>query len=736
MKHIILLFLFLPFGFLFSGSDLVSPREKSMLKVEPVADKLTKRKARALHRKAKRDFQLGRSSKAIERYLKLIEYKPDNPVYLYELGVVYYYAPYIKPQGLPYLQRAAANQQKDSVQDVYFFLGDLEHLSGNYTAARDYFSLYLKFVSANRSVLSTPEERELIKEVKQRIAWCNSALEIMAYRPSGFPFYTGTEPFEIVKPGTAINGPEDDYSTVLSPGDSVLYFASRRPGEKKGKIETEDDKFLEKIYTSKRSADGWKTASPIPSLNSKKYHEAPNGIFPDGKKMYIYKGLKRGAIYVSEYSGGQWNKPVPVKGQDINKKSRETSTSVSRIDDNRLFVVSDREGGYGGRDIYTTTVASDGAWGPLENLGPEINTPYDEESPFLTPDGNTLYFSSNGPGSVGGFDIFVSEKKDGKWSKPRNLGFPVNSTGDEVYFHFSSKGDFALFSSNRTENGRNDFNIYTIQPGCLNLPDVPLVIVTENINRKIKVTLKEKNSGTEVIPGETVSGRRTFTLKTGSEYLETLEIDGIVKTQTLSIPPSCNERPFVQVIRGNAETVSAAGNQLEASIENYFFNPPPGFSPADPYAAHQQQMKNNPGQSGYSQTKLNFTFPGIVVAKNEDKDKDKNINIDKKVMQLFFGFDKWNLSPEMKADISSWAQTIKNSGYQGKIIVEGYSDNKGTRDYNKILGERRARQVARELKKHGITSVQIVSYGESKPLGDNKTAEGRKLNRRVDIRME
>ena len=178
-----------------------------------------------------------------------------------------------------------------------------------------------------------------------------------------------------------------------------------------------------------------------------------------------YKNDKEGSIYYSKLDGDQWSYGYmlgtdPGDITDINTQYHEPSACLSP-DGNTLYFVSDRPGGFGGEDIYRCVKLPTGRWSKATNLGPTINTEYDEDAPFMHPDGVTLFFSSNGHKTMGGFDIFFSVKSDSGWYPPQNMGYPINTTDDDVFYVMSSDGKRAYFSSVRPE-GLGEQDIYMV----------------------------------------------------------------------------------------------------------------------------------------------------------------------------------------------------------------------------------------------------------------------------------
>ncbi|MFQ5334939.1 MAG: hypothetical protein ACE5DN_02575 [Flavobacteriales bacterium] len=257
---------------------------------------------------------------------------------------------------------------------------------------------------------------------------------------------------KIANMGASVNSPTEDYRPAISADGKTLIFTSRRPDSKGGIISPEDHKYFEDIYISvlDEQTGQWSVAEGIQGRLNTDEHDACLGISPDGKQIFIYKnieGLTRsGDIYLSKLSSsGRWSTPKPF-GKTINSSYFETSASMSK-DGKRLYFVSERKGGIGQGDIYMAEKISKHEWSEAVNLGAEVNTAGDENSVFVHPDEKYLIFSSDGRTSIGGYDIYISLKKDGKWSKPVNLGYPINTMDDNVHFTVRADGKKAYYST-------------------------------------------------------------------------------------------------------------------------------------------------------------------------------------------------------------------------------------------------------------------------------------------------
>lgn len=268
--------------------------------------------------------------------------------------------------------------------------------------------------------------------------------------------------------GLNINSEYPDYAPLLSSDGKTMVFTSRRPNST-GNIrdEGDDNLFMEDIYISVLQYGKWSKAKKIsPKINTE-HHESASGLSPDGTHLFIYRDNEHhtGDIWESKWMGTEWDEPTKMH-HHINSIHFEAGGSISD-DGNKFFFVSDRPGGEGQRDIYMATKNKHGQWSHPVNLGDQINTQFNEESPFITPDGKTLYFSSKGHNSMGGYDLFKStyDESTKTWSKAENLGFPINSANDELFFVVSHDGKTAYFSTHHEDSyGHYDIYLLNLKP--------------------------------------------------------------------------------------------------------------------------------------------------------------------------------------------------------------------------------------------------------------------------------
>jgi tetratricopeptide (TPR) repeat protein len=265
--------------------------------------------------------------------------------------------------------------------------------------------------------------------------------------------------------GAEINSEYNDYVPLINADETVLMFTSRRKGSTGNKLDPYG-KYFEDVYISNKVDGKWNKAENIgPPINTET-HDACVGLSPDGTTLILYrtsKDLLGGDLYWSELEGNKWSAPQKYADNINSPDYQEASASIT-ANGNTIYFSSNRPGGQGGKDIYRVVKFGNGDWSLAQNIGNTINTPYDEDAPYIHPDGKTLYFSSNGHTGMGGYDIFQSTlNDDGTWSTPENLGYPVNNVEDDIYFVLSAHGSMGYYSSEK-KGGLGGQDIYTIYP--------------------------------------------------------------------------------------------------------------------------------------------------------------------------------------------------------------------------------------------------------------------------------
>lgn len=469
-----------------------------------------------LEQQANNYYSLEKYYLAEPLFYKLDSIKPNTPTYAYKLGVCYIFTNK-EEKALPIFE-AALKKPTLYPKALLYFSARAYHLNHRFDDAIKYYERYKAFVSKEGDKYKTT----ILANLKRQIEMCKNGKELIK----------DPLPLEIYNLGPEINSPYPDYGPVVTADEEQIIFTSNRPNTTGGQ-KTEEGVYYEDIYISKKTPEGWTPAVQLPELNTSG-HDASKAISPNGEKMILYRFGKdkllssaSGDLYMSENKNGQWHKPERL-GDKINSPGWEPSASLPE-DDRIIYFVSNRPGGFGGTDIYSIKKLPNGEWAEPWNLGPVINTPYDEDSPFISPDGKTLYFSSTGHKSMGGYDIFISRYDETKkqWSAPENVGYPISTAQDDLYFSWSSDGTRIYFSSVRP-GGYGDKDIYY---ASIRKNNTTLVLKgkiqeagsMQPLEATIKISDMESNEAVTSVTTNSTTGKFIAVLNTGKKYRITYE---------------------------------------------------------------------------------------------------------------------------------------------------------------------------------------------------------------------
>ncbi|MDX1902589.1 MAG: OmpA family protein, partial [Thermonemataceae bacterium] len=383
-------------------------------------------------KKADEAFEQGDFQKALGLYLPIAKKQPQNSVVQYKVGVCYLKSKDALEQlkAFSYLENAKKHLSQETPKRLYHYLGRSYHLQQKFDEALAHYELFKKEAPAN----------DKFQAENQRAIELSNNAKIIIANPIKMP---------IQNLGKPINTENAEFAPIISADESLLAytFVSNKTGAK------------EQIFAAQKKNYEWTSTNPINFKPEK--NVGTIGLSPDGQKMLIYIGEanNKGSIYQSQKSAKGWNEPEKL-GTEINSGYMESTASIS-ADGTVMYFASNRPGGFGGKDIYKVERQSDGSWGKATNLGETINTPYDEDAPFIHPDKKTLFFASEGHSSIGGSDIFKSILENGLWKKPENMGYPINTVFNDSYFVITANAKKAYFSSDRP-NGAGKQDIYSI----------------------------------------------------------------------------------------------------------------------------------------------------------------------------------------------------------------------------------------------------------------------------------
>lgn len=386
----------------------------------------TPKSKKKLQKLASEYFNNEEFNKALPLYLTLDSLIPNNLEIKYNIGACYLNTPYEKTKGIPYLEFALNNGGNLLPNVVFHDLATLYHLNYQFDEAIKLFNRYI-----NISTKADP----FVAKAARMIEICNNAKEIYSY-----PIQIDIHSLE-----TAINSENSETTPLISADEEILYF-TRSFSKFYGQINIE---FTKKIYYSVFKNRKWQ--EPIEIVVNNPFPDKQislAGSSPDGEFLFYSIGDDVASdLYSCHISEGKCSELTKLP-DIINSPFWEGKISITP-NGQEMFFSSNRSGGYGGKDIYKVTKDNEGNWSSLLNLGSNVNTEFDEDVPFIHPDSRTLYYSSDGHNTIGGFDIFYSYRDENQndWTEPTNVGYPINTTSDDIGFVISADGNNAYLSS-------------------------------------------------------------------------------------------------------------------------------------------------------------------------------------------------------------------------------------------------------------------------------------------------
>lgn len=396
---------------------------------------------------------------------KLITFKPESPNYNYRKGFLMLEIRKDYVGAIPYLEKAVkkingnydmySTREQDAPTDALYHLASCYHLDQQIDKAQEYY---------NKFIAESKKKSELIPVAKLRLTQCEVAKQQIANPVRVY----------LKNIGDPVNSEYPEYSPVVSLDGSALYFTSRRPWANNETELLKDEtinQYPEDVYVSYQDFDSSWTKPVRLEFCTPSRNEATAAVSSDERKIYLYEDTTGfGDIYYTDFYHAKFQDIKKLEIEAVNTDAWETHAMMSH-DQSMLFFTSDREGGFGGRDIYMLKKEGD-KWSAPINMGPGINGPNDEDSPFVSVDNKTLYYASNGAKSIGGFDILYSEiGSDGNWGESMNLGFPFNSTNDDIFYTTTIDGLKGYMTSFR-KDGKGEKDIYEIHNDYLGVNNV------------------------------------------------------------------------------------------------------------------------------------------------------------------------------------------------------------------------------------------------------------------------
>jgi outer membrane protein OmpA-like peptidoglycan-associated protein len=533
---------------------------------------------------------------------------------------------------------------------------------------------------------------------------------------NGIEFVSRPGNFSIVNIGREINSEYEDYAPVLNEAEDEIVFTSRRREDNLNENVYEDNKPWEDIFISRKVNGKWQPAKNIgPPVNTL-YHNSNSALSADGNMLFLYTDENNGDIYFTELKNGKWTEPQPLPGI-INSSFEEKSITISS-DEKTIYFSSNRPGGFGGLDLYKATKDSRGQWSNVKNLGPKINTPEDDDGPFIDYDGVTLYYSSMGMRGMGGFDIFKStyDPMTNEWSEPENLGYPINTPDDDIYFVTSKDSKRAYYSSVREDGiGYTDIYMITIPEGLKNIPPVAeRPVITEEDTSLAATTVMPDTPRDPIIEQPKVE-KKEASLKfvvTISDAENNSRLDAKVR------------------LVGAKDNVIVAMSSKGDGV--YEFN-------VTSKTAKDYRLAVE--RDGYAFQNMTLRLDGVGA---EDKVINRSVEMRKLaervtgiLRNIYFDFDKATFKTESYTELNMLENMLRSNPGMS-VEIGGHTDAVGSKNYNLFLSRKRAEAVKDFLTKKGIDArrIKAVGYGKTRPLASNDDErEGRQLNRRVEFKV-
>lgn len=603
-------------------------------------------------------------SKALEKFLSANKFNPNNADLNSKIGDCYFHSDN-KSTAIDFLKKSYT-LSKDMDGYFLFILGKSYHIKNDFSEASKYYKL--------AKIKKSRIDPDIYNKADKKIKECTYA-EKLIQTPINVKIENLSE---------SINTGNEEYVPVITADESELFFTSRRPENIGGNLDASLGDYYEDIYYSKKENGNWTQAENLGTPVNSEYHDATIGLSIDGQKLFIYRDNKKGIgnILVTEKKGEKWSDPIELP-EPINSKNQETAACYS-FDGNTIYFVSNRSDGIGGKDIYKSTKDKNGVWGDAENLGNTINTSDDEDAVFLHPDGKTLYFSSKGHKTMGGYDIFKSTYNAGKWSTPENIGYPVNTADDDVCFVLTASGDYGYYTSIKPE-GKGKRDIYKVSfIDEINKPKLTLlkgVISDKKSKKPLLATIEIYDNNEDKLVGSFESNSST------GKYM-------------ISLPAG----------RNYGISVKAKG---------YLFYSENFDIPSD--AAFQ------------------------VIEKNVELDK---FEVGKKVVlkNIFYDYNKASLRTSSFNELNKVIELLNNNPKM-KIEISAHTDSRGSDAYNDKLSQARAQSCVDYLVGKSISSNRLIAkgYGENQLLitdaeieklaSDEAKEEGHQQNRRTEFKI-
>lgn len=616
----------------------------------------TKKGVLQLCQKATSEIEKQNYEKALQYLYKALSKDSAYAEIYIRLGDIYNFT--LKSCDAAYSYNKAISLLPDPDPILFMFAADEELKCGSYLNA---YNNYAKFKSVSKN-------QELLKHATLNMQKCSFAIESVQNPVHMIPINMGNQ----------INSEWDEYLATLTADEQEIIYTVRRPRDKNticAFCATEED-----FYSSIKDSSGqWNPRVPLGAPINSSYNEGAQTISPDGKYLFFTlcnaeSGYGSCDLYWSKRIGGRWSRPRNF-GAPVNTNFWESQPSIAP-DGKTIYFTSNRPGGLGSSDLWKTEMIDEGVFTIPVNLGSVVNTPLEEDAPFIHPDGTTLYFVSEGHLGLGGRDIFFSTLlADNTWSTPKNMGYPINTSADELNIFINATGTQAYYSSDK-EGGVGGLDIYYFA-------------LDEHLRPTPVTFMKGKIRDSE-------TGQP---LEADIEMID-LSINKVI-TSTKSDPLTGE---FLACIRTGTNVLLNISHPFYLFYsENFYLKKM--ASELEPVLKDITLQKPSKGST--------------LVMKN-----------------IFFEYNQSDLKSESSVELDILVDFLKKNKNL-KIEIGGHTDNQGTDEYNLNLSIERSKSVYNYLIQKGVDTSRLTykGYGESNPVQTNDTEDGRAANRRTEIKV-
>ncbi len=703
---------------------------------------------------------------------KLITINPLSPNYSYRKGYLLLDSRQDYEQATPYFETAITNmdknydmysaKEKSAPFDALYYLAKCHHLNEDLPKAKEF---YQRFID------NSNKKSALIPMAQLGLEQCDIAKYNIAHPKTA----------EVRNIGSVINSDKPEYSPVVSLDGTSLYFTSRRQWEDKSSDAFRDpllNDFPEDIFVSFKDFEGEWTEPMKLAFCDSELNEATIAVSSDERQIYVYEDRSGGGdIYYSNFGKNEFEELNKLLYNDVNTDAWETHCTLTP-DGQNMYFVSDREGGFGGRDIYRIVKLPNGEWSQAQNLGPEINTPYDEDSPYIAVDNKTLYYASNGPISMGGFDIFVTFRDESNnWSTPLNMGYPINSTGDDIYYTTTVDGLKGYLSSFR-KGGYGEKDIYEIKNDYLgnrpistlrgNVVNISGDVCSNDFSVKVECLNCEREEDKTTYPriknctyfsvlkrckeytvtyyeGETVIGTESFNTKCNSENEEIKRTFYYGDYNLIATTADKNTMQFIPgstieiIDPKNGTVLETLTTDENGSVSSTILN---GKKFGDQVAFDIKVTKEGYLTETYTVNETLGNSPGL---KLDYLLTPSHVGSLIEINPIYFDLDKSNIRPDAAIELDKIIK-IMNENPNIKIELGSHTDCRASRGYNKALSNRRAKSSARYVRARINNPKRIYGkgYGESQLVNDcgcegnvvsDCSEEEHQANRRTEFKI-